>query len=74
MGIVSIRFNEKEEKILTYLSDHFEEDRSSLIKHSLIELYEDIIDRNTVDKFEEKEKKMGKINFVSSDKIRKNIQ
>jgi beta-lactamase class D len=73
MGIVSIRFNEKEEKILSYLSEHFEEDRSSLIKHSLIELYEDIVDRSVVDKFEEKEKKIGKINFISSDKIRKNI-
>lgn len=73
MGIVSIRFNEKEEKILSYLSEHFEEDRSSLIKHSLIELYEDIVDRSVVDKFEEKEKKIGKINFISSDKIKKNI-
>jgi hypothetical protein len=71
MGIVSIRFNEKEEKILSYLSEHFEEDRSSLIKHSLMELYEDIVDRKLVDKFEEKEKKSGKVKFISSDKIRK---
>jgi len=39
MGVISIRFNSEEEKILKKLSDYFHEDKSALIKKSLVELY-----------------------------------
>lgn len=51
-----------------FLSDHFEQDRSSLIKRSLKELFEDIIDKQIISEFEVKERK-GKINFIDSQEI-----
>ena len=40
MGVISIRLNNDEEKVLKKLSDYFHEDKSTLIKKSLVELYE----------------------------------
>ena len=68
MGVISVRFNKDEEKILKKLSDHFHEDKSTLIKKSLIELYENVLDLNEIKKFEAKEKK-GKVSFSSAEKI-----
>ncbi len=68
MGIVSVRFNKDEEKILKKLSDHFHEDKSTLIKKSLFELYENVLDLNEIKKFETKEKK-GKVSFSSAENI-----
>ena len=73
MSIVSIRFNQKEEKILKTLADHFNEDKSSLIKHSLQEMYEDTLDLNEITKFERDEKK-GKVKFISQKEILKYIK
>ena len=64
MSVVSIRLNQKEEKILNTLSDHFNEDRSTLIKHSLQEMYEDTIDKKEIENFE-RDEKAGKTTFVS---------
>ncbi len=68
MGVISVRFNKDEEKILKKLSDHFHEDKSTLIKKSLIELYENVLDLNEIKKFEAKEKR-GKVSFSSAKEI-----
>ncbi len=68
MGVISVRFNEDEEKILKELSAYFNEDKSTLIKKSLIDLYENVQDLDVIKKFEAKEKK-GKVTFSSADNI-----
>ncbi len=71
MGVVSVRFNKDEEKILKKLSDHFHKDKSTLIKKSLFELYENVVDLNEIKKFEAKEKK-GKVSFSPAEDILNN--
>ncbi len=71
MGVISIRLNSDEEKILKKLSDYFHEDKSALIKKSLVELYENVLDLNTITRYEEREKKM-KVSFSTADDILKN--
>ncbi len=44
MGVISVRFNKDEERILKKISDHFHEDKSILIKKSLIDLYENVME------------------------------
>jgi len=68
MAVISLRLNQNEEKMVNFLSDYYEQDKSSLIKYSLKELYEDIIDRQIINEYETKEKK-GKINFIDSNEI-----
>ena len=68
MAVVSLRLNQSEEKMVNYLSDYYEQDKSSLIKYSLKELYEDIIDRQIINKYETKEKK-GEVKFIESNEI-----
>ena len=62
MGVISIRLNDKEEHILRELTRYYNEDKSSLIKRTLIDLYEDKLDYEEIEKFEKKEKK-GKVRF-----------
>jgi predicted transcriptional regulator len=71
MGVISIRLNRDEEKILKKLSDHFREDKSALIKKSLLELYENIMDLDEIKKFEAGERK-GKASFFTAEEILKN--
>ncbi len=71
MGVVSVRFNKDEEKVLKKLSDHFHKDKSTLIKKSLFDLYENVLDLNEIKKFEAKEKK-GKVSFSSAEDILNN--
>ena len=73
MAIISLRLNQNEEKMVKFLSDYYEQDKSALIKYSLKELYEDIIDKQIINEFETKEKK-GKTKFVNSDEIFKMIK
>ncbi len=68
MGIVSVRFNEEEEKVLKKLSNYFHADKSTLIKKSLLDLYENMVDLEVVKSFEAKEKK-GKVSFVTANNI-----
>ena len=68
MGVTSIRFNSKEEKLLKFLKDYYNCDTSTLIKKFLIDMYEDIKDREIIEKFEKKESK-GKTEFVSFEDI-----
>jgi hypothetical protein len=55
MAVISIRLNKNEEKMVNFLCDHYEQDRSSLIKHSLRELYENIIDTQIIIEYETRE-------------------
>jgi predicted transcriptional regulator len=70
MGVISIRLNKDEEKILRKLSKHFHEDKSALVKKSLFELYENILDLDEIEKFETKERK-GKASFFTAEDILK---
>ncbi|PIE03622.1 MAG: hypothetical protein CSA81_01075 [Acidobacteria bacterium] len=44
MAVISVRLNLEEEKILKTLTDYFHEERSTLLKKAMYELYEDIQD------------------------------
>ncbi len=68
MGVVSVRFNKDEERLLKELADYFHTDKSTLIKKSLFDLYENTIDLTTIKSFETKEKK-GKVSFTTADDI-----
>jgi hypothetical protein len=68
MGVISIRLNKDEEKILKKLSEHFHEDKSALVKKSLYELYENILDLDEIKKFEIKERR-GKASFYTAEDI-----
>ena len=70
MGVISIRLNKDEERILRKLSEHFHEDKSALIKKSLFELYENIVDLDEIEKFEAKGRK-GKTSFCTAEDILK---
>ncbi len=54
MAVISIRLNEEEEKMLAFLEKQFAKDKSSLIKYSLNELYENYIDNKLIEEFEAK--------------------
>ena len=73
MAVISLRLNQSEEDMVDFLSDYYERDKSSLIKYSLKELYEDIIDKKIIGEYEAKEKK-GKIKFVDSNEILSSIK
>jgi len=68
MAVISLRLNQDEEKMINYLSNYYEQDKSSLIKYSLKELYEDIIDKQIIAEYEIKEKN-GKAKFIDSTEI-----
>ncbi len=68
MGVTSIRLNSKEEKLLKFLKDYYNCDTSTLLKKSLMDMYEDIRDKEIIEKFEKKESK-GKTKFVSFEDI-----
>jgi len=70
MGVISIRLNKDEEKILKKLTEHFHEEKSALVKKSLLELYENVTDLNNIKRFEAKERK-GKASFFTAEDILK---
>ncbi len=70
MGVISVRLNKKEEKILKHLSQYFNADKSTLVKRSLFEMYENILDIETIDAFEKKEKR-GRVSFTTAEDILK---
>jgi Arc/MetJ-type ribon-helix-helix transcriptional regulator len=73
MAVISLRLNRNEESMVNFLSDYYEQDKSSLIKYSLKELYEDIIDRQIITEYEAKEKS-GEVKFVDSNEITNMLQ
>lgn len=70
MGVVSVRLSDKEVKMLKQLSEYFHADKSALIKKSLSDLYEDMLDIETIKAFEKREKKR-KTSFVTAEEILK---
>lgn len=68
MGVISIRLNKDEEKVLKKLAEYFHEDKSALVKKSLFELYENVVDLDKIKKFEAKERK-GKVSFFTAEDI-----
>ena len=68
MAVISIRLNSEEEKMVSFLSNEYEKDKSSLIKYSLREMYEDFIDKKVIEDFEKKEKTKS-ILFINSEEI-----
>ena len=56
MAVISVRFNSKEEKILKTLKNYYNCDSSNLIKRTLLDLYEEIKDREIIEQFEVREK------------------
>ena len=73
MSILSVRLTKKEEQILNSLTSFLNVDKSTVIKHSIIELYEDYLDKIEIEKFEKREKQ-GKVEFLSSDDILKDLK
>jgi hypothetical protein len=73
MAVISLRLNQNEESMVNFLTRYYDQDKSSLIKYSLKELYEDIIDKQTITEYETKEK-AGEVKFVDSNEIMKMIQ
>ncbi len=72
MGVISVRLNNEEEKIIKFLSEAFDEEKSALIKHSLKDMYEDFVDRKIIEDFDMKSKKKEP-KYISSDEILKEI-
>jgi len=70
MAVISVRLNSEEEKILSYLSEYYDEEKSTIIKHSLKDLFEDIQDRETIQKFEDS---TAAKRFLSAEEILKEI-
>ena len=68
MGVISVRLNEEEDKMLKRLMDHYGVDKSTVIKTSLYELYENIVDLDLIEEFEKREKE-GKTSFVTAEDI-----
>jgi hypothetical protein len=68
MAVISLRLNQNEEKMVDYLSNYYEQDKSALIKYSLKELYEDIIDKQIINDYETKEKE-NETTFIDSGDI-----
>jgi len=68
MAVISVRFNSREEKILEILKKYYECDSSSLVKKSLLDLYEEIKDREIIEQYEVREK-ISKSGFVKIEDI-----
>ena len=72
MAVVSIRLNTEEARIIDFLSKEYDEDKSTLIKKTILEMYEDYIDKNYIENFEKKEKER-KTSYLSPEDILKNL-
>ncbi len=73
MGIITLRLNEKEEKMLTHLQNYFDEDKSKILKEAMLEKFEDLHDREVIEIYEKKVK-AGKVQFESADELIKTIK
>ena len=62
MAVTSLRLNSNEQKVLKYLKDYFHCDSSTILKKSLMEMYEVLQDKEIIENFE-KEEVAGKIEF-----------
>jgi predicted transcriptional regulator len=72
MAVISIRLNAEEEKMISFLAEEYERDKSGLIRLSLQQMYENYVDRKVIEEYEKKEKKSRK-KFLRAEDIIKNI-
>jgi len=72
MAIITLRFNEEEEKILDLLVKYFDADKSKILKEAMWDKFEDLRDREIIDGFEKKER-AGKAKFATADDLIKAI-
>ncbi len=70
MAVISVRLNSEEEKIVSFLSEHLEKDKSTLIKASIMEMYEDYVDRESIVENESDEKNKK---FITAEDILERI-
>ena len=68
MAVISVRLNEEEEKILEYLSEYFHEDKSTMFKKSMYELYEDIQDIRFIESYISSNKKKSR-KFLTAEEL-----
>lgn len=66
MAVISVRLNKEEEKILSFLTEFFHEDKSTLFKKSMYELYEDVQDIRFIEEHIAHRKDRE---FISSDEL-----
>jgi len=69
MAVISVRLNGEEEKMVEYLSSYYDEEKSTLIKHSLKEMFEDLVDNEVIKNFEESEMKKKPVFIDSKDAL-----
>jgi predicted transcriptional regulator len=72
MAVISVRLNKDEEGIIEYLSKIYNEDKSTLIKHSLREMYEDNLDIETIRNYESSNKEENGT-FINGEEVIKSI-
>lgn len=72
MAIISVRLSAEEEKMVSFLSRTYNKDKSSLLRYSLKEMYESLVDNGVVDRFEEKEAESA-VSFMSAEDILESI-
>jgi len=73
MALISLTLNQNEESMVDFLSEYYEQDKSSLIKYSIRELYEDIMDKQAIAEYEAKEKDGG-VKFIDSAEVLSMLQ
>jgi hypothetical protein len=72
MAVISVRLNKDEEGIIEYLSQIYNEDKSTLIKHSLREMYEDNLDIDTIRNYESSNKEENE-KFINGEEVIKTL-
>lgn len=73
MGIITVRLNDKEEKILEHLQAFYNTDKSKILKEAMLEKFEDLRDREVIDEFEKK-MDSGTVKFGTADNLIKKIK
>jgi len=63
-----LRLNNEEERILDLLVKYFDEDKSKILKEAMWDKFEDLRDREWIEKYEKKSR-TGKIQFESADDL-----
>ena len=73
MGIITVRLNDKEEKILEHLQEFYDTDKSKILKEAMVEKFEDLRDREVIEGFEKK-MDSGLVKFSNADNLLKKIK
>ena len=73
MGIITVRLNDREEKILEHLQEFYDTDKSKILKEAMVEKFEDLRDREVIEGFE-KRLDSGLVKFETADSLLKKIK